>query len=100
MRYFWPKVELKTLSELLALSKVHFAAIIGFLTKHRPIVPHAVRIHIFRHFILNCPNFVRQRLKYLGRYIFGQPDEDAGFDIGHITTFVVGSKFVVGFVDL
>ena len=113
-RSFWPRVDRRRSGDLLALNKVHLAAMVGVLTGHCPMGTHAVRLRILpdgscqscmeegevetsRHFLLHCPAFARLRLKHLGNHTFGGPEDLAETDIGRLNKFVIGTK---RFVDM
>lgn len=106
---FWPRVERKPSSEVLGISKVHLAAVVGTLTVHCQICLHEVRLNVLaganchscmersevestKHFHLYCPTFARQRLKQFGRHTFREPSEVTGIDISSFKKSVVSSK--------
>lgn len=74
-RSFWPKVNCKRSSELLALSKVNLVALKYALTGHYPIGTHAVRLNIMRT-LAKLSALAALRLKCLGRHIFGEPSKE------------------------
>lgn len=108
-------MERKRSSELLALSKVHLAATVGVLTRHRPKGIHAVWLEILpgvscqscmdhgevetsRHYLLHCLVFSRLRLKHLGNHTFGWSVDLAETYIRSLNKFIIlGSK---RFIDL
>lgn len=111
---FWPRVERKRSIEPLALSKVLIAVIIGILTGYCPIGSHAVRLKILVNstcqssrkeqemestwpFLLDCPAFVRLRLKHLGCNTLYEPCELAGTDVNRFTKFLVAPR---RFIDM
>ena len=111
-RSFWPRVDRRRSGELLALSKVHLAAMVGVLTGHCPMGTHAVRLGVLpdascqscmeegevessQHFLLQCPAFARLRLKYLGNHTFGGPEYLSVMDIGRLNKFVVSTRRLV-----
>lgn len=97
-RSFWPRVERRRFTELLALSNVHLAAIVGVLT--------AARLNILTDasyrscmqegevdtfFILHCPAFARLRLRHFGSLTFGKPEDIAETDVSYLNKLVIES---------
>lgn len=109
-RQTWPLVSQKRTEELLKLPKYRLSVLIGILTGHCLIGPHARRLRVTafdfcrscqdeeeeetpQHLLLCCPAFARQRFKFLGGYSLHSLSEIGRIDPMSISSFIESTKW-------